>query len=319
MDGINKDEASEKEITDNVDEIEQDGDIQIDDEKDTEGEDGEESEKKAELEPWEITDEDKDANKPEKTLKQKKAWRREKAAVNNELEKLKAENEALRANSGPKSTGPVRPDRYDFDDDDEYDAKYAEYIVELTEAKRRAGKAAEAQRRFDSGIERGVEVHNERVSDFIAGNGISPDVYAARDAIVIAAIEKVTPGKGERVLDLFLSRLGEGSEKMPYFLGGNQAKLAELVTLLDAEPDGFSAMKFLTEENIKLRGKATGKPKSKAPAPASTAKGGIATPSAASTGRLKRQYDSAHAENDDDKAWDVRKQARSAGIDVSGW
>lgn len=313
----------EEETAENVEEVEETEDIQTDDDNDTEGEeDGEESDEKAELEPWEITGEEEDAEKPEKTLKQKKAWKREKAAVNEELEKTKAELEALRTKANTQaSTELKRPDRDDYEDDDQYEEDYAQYLLDKVESKKAASKIDEKNKALIDKRNQGIAIHNERVSDFVEEKKINPDVYAAAESTFISAIDDYFPGQGEMIADDFLSKLGEGSEKIPFFLGRNAAKRAEFQALLKEDPTGIKAAMFLGDQNRKLRGATTGKIKSKAPKPAATATGNknVVVGSATEKG-LKKKYDDAHRKGQGSVAMKIKREAKKEHkIDTSKW
>lgn len=315
-------EETTEEQAENVEEVEEDGDIQTDDDNDTEGEeDGEETGEPVELEPWEETGEEEDTEKPEKTLKAKKAWKREKKAVNEELERIKAENEALKAGRNvPQSTELKRPNPLDFDDDDAYEDAKEEYLIKKIKLEE---KAAEVKRRNQELINKrkaGVGEHNERVSEFVEEKSINPDVYAQAERTFINAFEKAFPGNGEIVADDYLSKLGTGSEKIPFFFGRNKAKLAEFEGLLKEDPTGIKAAIFLGDENARLRGKTTGKPKSKAPKPAATATGDSTVKTGSQSEKaLRKKYNELHSRGEGDKAWDIKVQAKKSGIDTSEW
>lgn len=318
-------EVIEEETAENVEEVDGDGDIQTEDDNDTEGEeeqDGEESEEGAELEPWEITGEEENTEKPEKTLKQKKAWKREKQKVNEELERIKAENEALKAaTSNPQPTDLKRPDPLDFEDDESYEDAKEKYLIEKIRREDQAAAIAQRNQKFIDKRKAGVAEHNERVGEFIEEKNINPEIYSNAENVFISALEDAFPKKGELIADDFLSKLGSGSEKIPYFLGRNKAKLAEFREVLKEDPSGIKAGIFLGEENARLRGVATGKQKSKAPKPAKTATGNVNVKTGnANAKNIKKKYDEAFKAGNGALAFSLKRQAKKEHkIDTKDW
>jgi len=278
-----------------------------------------------ELEPWEETGEEEAETLPDVPvathIRAKDKWKRQKSTLQSENEALKAELEATKA--AKTNTAPIelkRPDPLDFDDDNEYEEAKDQYLIQRIRLEDKQ-KEIEAQRKkFQESIEKGVEVHYERVEQFVTEKKINRDVYKSAEQTVINAIESIFPGQGEQNTEFYLSKLGEGSEKIPYFLGRNKAKLAEFQALLREDTTGIAAGIFLGEQKARLRGVTSGKPKTKAPAPAATANGDISTaPGTVKDSRLKKQYDAAHKKNDDDAAWEIRKKAKASGVDVTSW
>jgi len=293
-------------------------------------EDGNEIVKVVELEEWEKTGEEpivgEDGKLPdvpvETHIKQKEKWKRKKTAVDDENVKLKAEIEALKARSnGPQSTEPKRPDRDDFEDDDDYQEAKEQYFMDKIELKKNAGRVAERNQAITDRIKTGVDQHNVRVGDFVEEKKINPDVYSNAESNFINAIDEVYPGSGEANADNLLSKLGKGSEKILYFFGRNKTKLNELKELLKEDPSGIKAGMFLGSENVRLGGISAGKQKSKAPKPAATATGDVNAKSDSASGKaLKKKYDAAHKAGDGTLAYSIRTTARKEHkIDTSKW
>lgn len=321
MDATKKEEIEATEQADNVEEVEGTGDIQDIDDKDTEGKEEEGETAPAELEAWEITGGEEETGKPEKSLKAKKKWKRKIAAKDEEIEKAKAEIAALKARgNNQQSTVTARPNPLDFETDEEFEVAREKYLINLL----RNEEQAEANvRRNQKIIDRrmaGVAEHNVRVGDFVEGKNIDPDVYSNAESVFIGAFEEAFPGVGEAYADDFLSKLGKGSEKIPFFLGRNKAKLAEFREILKEDTSGIKAAIFLGDQNRKLRGTNTGKPKSKAPKPAATATGDTSVNAGSKSGQaLRKKYNDLHAKGKGGDAWNVKKEAKAAGIDTSEW
>lgn len=315
-----EEQETTEEQAENVEEVEELGDIPADNDNDTEGEEQEEPVDKVELEAWEITGEEENTEKPEKTLKQKKAWKREKQAVNEELERAKAEIETLKARGNTQPVELKRPNPLDFETDTEYEDAKEKYLLAIIKQEAAADNTAKRNQVYIDRRTAGVAEHNTRVGDFVEEKKINPDVYGSAENVFISAFEDAYPGKGEAFADDMLSKLGKGSEKVPYFLGRNKAKLAEFKEVLRSDPTGIQAAMFLADQNRKLRGVTAGKQKSKAPKPAATATGDSSVNAGSKSGKaLRKKYNDLHAKGEGAKAWDIKKEARAAGIDTSEW
>lgn len=313
--------SEEQELNEEAENVEElDTVIEGEEDNSAEGEEGTEGEV-VELEPWEITEEEGDTEKPEKSLKAKKKWKREKAEKDAELEKLKAEVEELKGGSKTSPTNLKRPKPEDFEDDDAYEDAREKYLLGKIKAEDSQKKVQAKQKAIADSIRAGVDAHNERVGEFVEEKKISPDVYSVAESTFIQSIDEVFKGNGDKAADNLLSKLGKGSEKIPYFLGRNKAKLKEFQELLREDDSGIKAAIFLGDLNRKLRGGATAKPKSKAPKPAATANGDTLVKSdAASEKGLKAKYDKAHKEGNGSLALDIKMQAkREHKIDTSKW
>ena len=122
------------------------------------------------------------------------------------------------------------------------------------------------------------------------------------------------PGKGSAVVDVLISRIGEGSEKVSYYIGRNETARAKFQALMMEDPTGIKASIFLGEQKARLTGAINKQKTSKAPAPAPDVTGGrVAVDGGA---ELKKKYDSAKTIQEQ---LDARRAARKAGIDVSKW
>jgi len=109
--------------------------------------------------------------------------------------------------------------------------------------------------------------------------------------------------------------MGEGSEKVLYYLGRNQAALNKFQSLLAADKSGMKAAVYLGQEKQRLTNPI--KPRSKAPDPASEIKGDEATRGAAN--KFKKTYDAASKKDHPQDMYNAKKAARAAGVDVSEW
>lgn len=252
-----------------------------------------------------------DKSKPVKFLKEKKKLKRRLQETDDELEKLRRENEELKKGvpSTNKAERPKRPKEYDFDTDEEFEAaqdKYDDDIIEYRLSYRDTKKQeSTAQEAASKQIQDGVDSHFERAEKLMETSGISPEKYDSANITVRKAIDTLAPGRGDFVTDYLIAQLGEGSEKVFYHLGVNKASLATLTGLLTADPSGVRAGIFLGGK-LESLGNPTPK-KSKAPAPAPSLQGNN-TPGGEA--KMKKDYDSAMKSGNIQKAMDIRTDAR---------
>lgn len=244
---------------------------------------------------------------------------------NSEMDDLKAEIEALKlgSNNSTATTGAgVKPrprlEDFDYDDgqfnsamDEWYDDKINSRISTASQT-----QAHEAQaKRASEAMNLAVDGHYERAAKLAEASGISPDVYKNADLSVRQAIEGVMPNMGDVITDNLISRLGEGSEKTMYLLGRNKSELAKFTNILANDPTGIDAAIHLG----KLQASKTQpvKRKTKAPAPARSVQGDSSTGNA--SGKHAKAYESAHKKGDMQAAFNARREAKKAGVDVSKW
>lgn len=173
-------------------------------------------------------------------------------------------------------------------------------------------KALEVQRR----IEQSVDQHYERAAKLAEASGITPELYQSADLKVREAIESVFPGGGgEGVTNALIANLGEGSEKVLYNLGVNQARRNELVNLLKEDQSGLRASVFLGKLAAELS--APQRKRTNAPPPATQVQGDRKTTEAGRA--LHRKYEEAHKRGDVQAAIDLKSEAKRAGVNTQTW
>lgn len=282
-----------------------------------------EGEEEVVLEDWQKSDEDEeiDPDKPVKFLKAKKALKGRIAEVSDENAALKAQLEALKRK--PAETGTEtptkRPDSLDFDTDEEYHAALDKYNddralaryeeLEATKSQSRAVRAAKEK------LEADVDQHFERAAKLIETSGIKPEIYQASDATVRAAVEAISPEKGDLIVDHLISTIGEGSEKVTFFLGRNKAALGEFQALLASDPTGMKAAIYLGQQKERLTNPA--KPRSNAQSPAPKVNGGKSN--AGNPVSMKKEFDALMKKDKVNEAFNLRRDARKNKIDTSKW
>lgn len=279
-------------------------------------------------EPWMKTEEagEQTPDDPSKTVpvgkfvSVKKALRGKLSDSQDEVERLTKENEALRGTTTKAAPAPVkRPTRVGYASDGDYDDAMDNYYdSRTTETVRRASQQEEEVRKHNQAQEattEAVDSHYDRAATLIESSGIKPEIFKQADTSVRAAVDSILPKSGDIVVDQLISVLGEGSEKVLYFLGRNPAALNKFQSLLASDKSGMKAAIYLGQEKQRLTNPRKGK--TQAPAPAAQAHGDVQT-SVQGTA-FKKRYDSAHKTNNTQAAYNAKKEARAAGVDVAAW
>lgn len=276
------------------------------------------SEENQEVEPWMVESEEQETVPVGAHASMKRKLKGKVAKRDEEIERLRLENEQLKQ-AKPSVDSPKRPRPADFDTDEEYDKALDNWyegrqtVTFQTLEQQREQK--EKALRFRQTIERSVNDHYERAGKLIQDNTISSDVYQHADQAVREATEAVMPKHGGRVVDQLINALGEGSEKVMFYLGRNKTELAKYQALLSEDPGGLKASAFLG----RLIGKVSGKQntRSRAPAPAPSVNGDASA--SANEASLKKKYNEAHKKGEAQAAYNLKKQAVTAGFDTSKW
>ena len=241
---------------------------------------------------------------------------------NEETESLRQEIEQLKASiTQPQNRSELspRPRAGDYDTDEAYEAALDDWYdrkLESRESKRDKRLAQESKvREFRQKVESSVNQHYERAEKLLQDHNIDASLYQQSDKNVRQMVENIIPGKGDAVVDQLISNLGEGSEKVLYYIGKNVNALNELQAALVADPNGIGAAVLMGQMKAKVTMPA--KRQSKAPKPAAQLKG---DESVAESGKdLRKKYQAAHKSGDRSAAFSYRRQAKKAGVDVSNW
>jgi hypothetical protein len=236
-----------------------------------------------------------------------------------ELDRIKQELEQLKSTGGTPTELPPRPKAEDFDTDEEYHEARDKWDDDRLELKLRVNqdktKEAEALNNHKRAVAKAVDAHYDRTAALVADKGMKPEYFKEADTAVRESVEAILPRKGDGVTDHIISLLGEGSEKVMYFIGRNKAARLEFQSLLSEDKTGSKALVYLGMQKQRLTNPA--KPTSSAPKPAATVNGDANVSQQASA--LKKKYDSAHKGNKTQVAYNIKKEAKAAGVDVSQW
>jgi len=278
-----------------------------------------------EVESWMADEDDQtDSKVPVSThIKMKQKLKGRLKDQDGELEKLRAENEALKAQSTVTKPDPNKlptlPKESEFDDDAKYEEALNVYHKEMaTHHYSHAQRQTSLQQNHElekKRLEDAVEAHYDRATKLVETYGISPEVFQQADRSLREAAESVMPGRGDLLIDDVIATMGEGSEKVLFSTGRNQKSRDKFIALLVEDKRGVKAAMFLAEEKARLLNTKT--TKSKARPPASRIEGDVnASPKA---GSLKKQYDGAIKKGDTQSAFNLKRQAKGLKVDVSSW
>jgi hypothetical protein len=232
-----------------------------------------------------------------------------------EIDELRRELAEVKAGRVVPTATLKRPRVEEFDTDEEFEAALDQY--EEQRLSQLAGRTNQAEQLKKQKEERtaSVDSHYKRADDFVSKYGIAPEKYKSADESIRKAVDVVIPGQGEAITDHLISLLGEGSEKVLFRVGARPEILREFQSLLAEDKTGLKAGIFLGKQmelvtNPKKR-------TTNAPPPSRQLKGDAAPN--ANAAALKKVYQEAHKSGDNQKAYAAKKQARSAGVNVSTW
>lgn len=309
-------------------------DLQTEDETLTDDETGEVStnENAKALEAWQLEDDSTGELKAGSVLpvathvKMKAKLKGRLAEKDTELENLKAEIEALKAGKQQLPTMPneikPKPKLEDFG----FDEERHNAAIEKWDDERLTAKLAKLQqvnqqqshiRNQQTELESSVDKHYLRAAELAEKSGIAPELYSAADRNFRLQIEGVFPGKGDLIADQLIANLGEGSEKLTYFIGRNKAAQSELTSLLNADKSGVKAAIWLGRKLSEIGSPV--KKTSQAPEPSPQLKGDVNVADDFSIRKMKEAYAKARKADNAQAAYDTKKKAKAAGVDTSTW
>ena len=290
-----------------------------------EGDEAEESEPSEdfELELDGEPDPDQQKPSPEDALVYKLTKQKQKAReYKTELEELKAELKAIRegqpAQTQAKPQSPANeiqlppfPDLYDegIDGDrQKYDQAIKKWWVKSRETEQRNAQADQQQSEYKRQMEDMTHNLAKRLGKFASEHKI-------KDERVISAAEKATSEIDEATkidgsLAYLLDSVGDGGERVAYYIGTNDAAMTKVKGLLQQDKTGMKAIAEMTRMAERLKPKHSSKT-SRAPAPDRPVKG---DGSPASSRKLQEQYDKASEKRDMKAMREAVRAAEKLGV-----
>lgn len=241
-----------------------------------------------------------------------------------EVEKLRTEIKRLKDQGSTEQQIqiPPRPKIEDFNYDEEAhqvaidkwgDARLEAKVKQVTTGQQQTVRHQQDVEAFN----RTIDQHYERAGKLAEESGITAEVYQQSDLVVRSAIEQAMPDQGDLVTEQLIATLGEGSEKVMYYLGRNKNELNALQSALLADPSGMKAIFLLGRISSKIN--SPQKRTSRAPKPATQIRGDEGASLSADGKTLKKAYQAADKSGDAQARFNARREARKAGIDVSNW
>lgn len=232
-------------------------------------------------------------------------------AHNEEIDKLKAENQALKTQKSTVTAPTGKPKRDDFLDSVDPDEAYIDATLEWRQSQQASNQKQATQQANDQEVikqlNESVDKHYDRAARLAKANKIEPAVYQQADASVRNAL-------GEDITNAMIFKMGEGSEKVMFNLGRNPRKLAEIQASLAQDTSGLSAMMLLGKLSAELSPR---KRRTNAPAPAGKVNSG--SKGATSEKKAKADYDKAEKAGNVTKAFTLRRAAKKAGHNTRDW
>lgn len=248
-----------------------------------------------------------------------------------EVEKLRAELEQLK--TGGQQQQPQQPQinpsqlqaptREQFDHLDDPDSAFMQAQISHQMATQAARMQAQQQQqqllqrqeKHRAEVAEAYDKHLERAVKLAEKSNISPESYRSADEMFRRTIASVHPQAADEIAEGLIAYIGEGSEKLVYYLGRNSAKRAEFESLMRSDPTGFRATTFLG----KLAGQldAPQKKQSMAPRPGSKIKGD--QQSGDKHKALRKKYESLYAKGNANEAFKIKREAKKAGADTKSW
>lgn len=282
-----------------------------------------EAEPEPETEAWMETGAEEDDESPPqidprtaKAIREKYQGRAKKQldAKDEEIAELKRQLEAK-----PQKKQLERPKRADFKTDEEYDDALFNWRTAKQQAESTAATAAATRKQQleanQAAVDKSVDDHYLRTKDLSEKSGITPEAFNAADLTLRRAIDEVFPEGGDIIFEQLVYSTGKGSEKVFYNLGVNAKNRAEFIEKLKEDGSGIQAAIYVGELKTKLVNPP--KRQTQAPDPAKQIRGD--KQQSATGDRMKREYEKAHKDGNAQKAFDIKTNAKNAGINTKDW
>ncbi len=203
-----------------------------------------------------------------------------------------------------------KPEYHDYDDENHFLRDMAQYQRAMLAANPQQVSPQQAAQQVsqqaqpahdENQFSEAVDAHFQRAED----SGLNPEKFANAQRKVENELDTIgARGSGRQTVDQIVSILGNGSEKVMWVLGHNEAALDKLKNLITKDPSGFQAISYLTE--LKIKSKPKRKIKSNAPEPDKAPSG-----SSAPVSDYQKRFDKAKST---DEMFKIRREARKAGV-----
>lgn len=203
---------------------------------------------------------------------------------------------------------PVMPDLYDpgiEGDRKKYDAAVKKFLTDMQSYNNRHNEADKVQADYKQRIDGMTKNLAVRAAKFATEHKVNVDRVASALETATGDIDASTGIDGS--MAYLLDSVGDGSERVAYYIGTNETARAQIKAMLKEDPNGLKAIAHMTRLAEKLKPKPS-KSISKAPEPDQPLRGdSVATATAA---KLQAMYDK---ESDFSKLRAIRKRAEELG------
>lgn len=235
-----------------------------------------------------------------------------------ELEELKAEIAALKSgsyskpkqNQQPGTNYPPVPVLYEdgIDTKEQYTQAYQKWMADCRAIDQRNSQADQQKTEYKRQMEEMTHNLAKRLGKFATEHKIKDDRVIAAAERATSEIDGATKIDGS--LAYLLDSVGDGGERVAYYIGTNDAAMSKVKELLQQDNSGLKAIAHMTRLAEKLKPKHSAKT-SKAPAPDTPLKG---DGSSASAKTLQAKYDKT---TDPKEMMNLRKKARELGVKLT--
>ena len=211
----------------------------------------------------------------------------------------------------------------DFEDQDNPELAHQQAMLDWSmktfDKRQQQADLRKAQQQQAQKREQDLTRHYERSAALVEAGQLTPEEYREADAYVRQAIEMTRPGEGKTIFNTLFADLGKGSEKVLISLYRNNANLSQLQQELTGDQTGIRASMFLGRLAADFERSSSRNSISSAPKPGSKVSGNTKRTVTASEKKLRKAYDEAHSKSDIKAAFEAKKRAKAAGLDVSRW
>lgn len=208
---------------------------------------------------------------------------------------------------------PKIPDLYDSGidgDRDKYDRAMKKWFQDYQAYQNRHQQAEQAQNQNRERFESMTKELATRAAKFASEHKVSVDRVA--DALDKATSEVDEATGIEGALAYLLDSVGDGSERVAYYIGTNNGAMSQIKGLLKDDPQGFKAIAHMTRLAEKLKPKHSRKV-SKAPEPDQPLRGD-SSKSSPSAKKVQDMWDKAKTP---DEMMAARRKARELGVQLN--
>lgn len=216
-----------------------------------------------------------------------------------------------RQQAAPAVELPQFPDMYDEGiegDRAKYDKAVKAWFAASKEAEQAQSRQSQQTDQYRQQLEEKSTNLAKRAAKFMQENKIKPERVISAIERATSEIDSVT--KVDGALAHLLDSVGDGSERVAYYIGTNETAMSKIKEALAKDPNGLSTISLMTRMAEKLKPKHSTKT-SKAPSPDEPLRG---DGSPVTARRLQEKYDKASTPSE---LFKLRQEAKKAGVELT--